>query len=370
MSFKNQRGFSLAGSVVAAAIIGLVALAAVTVFDNMSRSQNWQTFRTEAENLTDEIRASLASAAACRQSLGAAVLINGRSTPIGAVKFDDGSVRFALNVPYGNGAVKIVSIAFNYTPGDAAAPAPANSGQGELVLTLGAPKSVLGPSTVARSISVQTAKDSATNALAGCNPLSKATDSIWRRSAGTPRAIYYSEGNVGIGVMNPSVLLHLAHPDTGLGGGIFLENTSSGQIFSISNRADGGNPKRLSLSDETNHAERLVITDSGRLGISKGNPAAELDVNGEIKVGNAGRACDGVHEGSIRYNSAVKNMEFCNGTDWRPMGAVPVKPVVSIHEQGNDPCPEGTSTHQFRVQVGNNNDDYQYTTMEYCVQEN
>lgn len=35
-----------------------------------------------------------------------------------------------------------------------------------------------------------------------------------------------------------------------------------------------------------------------------------------IKVANSAATCDGTTEGSLRYNSTTKKMEFCNGTSW------------------------------------------------------
>jgi len=39
-------------------------------------------------------------------------------------------------------------------------------------------------------------------------------------------------------------------------------------------------------------------------------------VNG-IKIGSVSTACDGTTEGTVRYNSTAKRMEFCNGTEWK-----------------------------------------------------
>src|SRR5690606_30526139 len=36
-----------------------------------------------------------------------------------------------------------------------------------------------------------------------------------------------------------------------------------------------------------------------------------------IKIGSVSTTCDGTTEGTVRYNSTSKNMEFCNGTTWK-----------------------------------------------------
>ena len=58
----------------------------------------------------------------------------------------------------------------------------------------------------------------------------------------------------------------------------------------------------------------------GNVGIGIADPKAKLDVSGEVKVASSGIACSTTNEGSIRYNSTDKKMEFCNGTAWTDMG--------------------------------------------------
>ena len=41
-----------------------------------------------------------------------------------------------------------------------------------------------------------------------------------------------------------------------------------------------------------------------------------MDVNGLIKIGNNQSQCSSNIEGCLRYNSNLKNIEFCNGSNW------------------------------------------------------
>ena len=58
----------------------------------------------------------------------------------------------------------------------------------------------------------------------------------------------------------------------------------------------------------------------GNVGVGTTNPSAKLDVAGEVKFGNTSSTCNATNEGQQRYNSASKNMEFCNGTTWTAYG--------------------------------------------------
>jgi len=71
--------------------------------------------------------------------------------------------------------------------------------------------------------------------------------------------------------------------------------------------------------------DRMTVMNTGNIGIGTANPAATLDVNGGLKLGTAS-TCDATSEGTMRYNSTRKAMEFCNGTEWSLIN--PPQPVV------------------------------------------
>ena len=66
-----------------------------------------------------------------------------------------------------------------------------------------------------------------------------------------------------------------------------------------------------------------------KLGIGNPSPAVSLDVNGTIKIGNAGELCQAVSAGAVRYNSTSNTMEYCNGTVWGPFSQ-PVSNSMTI----------------------------------------
>jgi len=55
---------------------------------------------------------------------------------------------------------------------------------------------------------------------------------------------------------------------------------------------------------------------SGDVGIGTPSPQARLDVWGEVKFGTTGTNCTLKNEGGVRYNSFLKKLELCNGSDW------------------------------------------------------
>src|SRR5205085_19019 len=61
---------------------------------------------------------------------------------------------------------------------------------------------------------------------------------------------------------------------------------------------------------------------NSRLGVGTPSPVVPLHVNGEVMLGKSAPAvaCNAGTEGTLRYNSLSKQMEFCNGTNWQTLG--------------------------------------------------
>lgn len=61
----------------------------------------------------------------------------------------------------------------------------------------------------------------------------------------------------------------------------------------------------------------LHANNQGNVGVGTSSPQEKLDVQGNIKIGNSGvNTCNSSNEGSMRYSSTLKAMQFCNGTSW------------------------------------------------------
>jgi hypothetical protein len=83
----------------------------------------------------------------------------------------------------------------------------------------------------------------------------------------------------------------------------------------------------------------MRVLSSGRVGINTITPQATLDVNGAIRMGTQA-TCDTATEGTQRYNSTTKQMEFCNGSSWNAMGANAV-PSGAVSAYAQATCPAG-----------------------------
>ncbi len=63
-----------------------------------------------------------------------------------------------------------------------------------------------------------------------------------------------------------------------------------------------------------------IFYNGGKVGIGTSTPVATLDVSGGVKMANDTAPCLASNEGTQRYNSTSKTMEFCNGSAWTAMG--------------------------------------------------
>jgi len=138
----------------------------------------------------------------------------------------------------------------------------------------------------------------------------------------------YVTGEVGIGTNAPAEELHIKGSLLTDGGWVKVAG-DSGLLFSTygggfqmtdANYIRSYGNKTLELRRDS--IREVALLTWGKVGINTSNPAVDLDVsNGMIKLGLGAHngACSSTLEGSLRYNSTTKLMEYCNGTSWGPV---------------------------------------------------
>ena len=98
-------------------------------------------------------------------------------------------------------------------------------------------------------------------------------------------------------------------------GNLLISNPMAGQL---SNVVVIGNEITPTTSNSTDNVILLGKTglDAPRVGVGTYKPQAKLDVAGAVRVANDTSACTSANEGAIRYVSASKKFQGCDGTGW------------------------------------------------------
>ncbi len=154
---------------------------------------------------------------------------------------------------------------------------------------------------------------------------SSTTNALRLFTNGGERVRVDTTGNVGIGTTTPGYPLDVRN---NLGGintivGKFTSNTVNGACVTINDLGTTISSGICSVGDDmtvfTHNTEKFRVKSDGKVGIGTTAPATKLDVAGGVKIG-VEYTCDGGTEGTLRYNSGTKQMEFCNGSSWTSMG--------------------------------------------------
>ena len=101
-----------------------------------------------------------------------------------------------------------------------------------------------------------------------------------------------------------------------------------------------------------------LTVSTGNVGIGDNSPKAKLEVNGAIKFGTSS-LCDSTTEGSQRYNSTTKAMEFCDGSAWRVFGSSGLVSSFMVHRNGVN---GGSSAIDWTTESYDTNNEFNLTT--------
>lgn len=354
---KNQRGVSLAGTLVAVGMVAIVSFASLILFNTNLLQQKFVEQKYAVTNLHKEIYDQLTNEQSCKSTFSAAAGqllkrddIDGPTEEFAftKIKSPDGATDVfkkystSADPTYDNGLIRIDDFRLKgyqdqgldgnnrYT-----ATAILEAKYKQNSKTVGAevfrPKQIKIHFTFYRTDPTPPAGPDAAQdkEVQTCKAIGGSGDSFWSLTP-TGDGIFYSE-KVGIGTNNPRRALHIEH--NGTNNGIGLTNSGGapnnitevfsdvGDIGVLNYGHTAGAPSgRLDLRVE--NAPRLSILQSnGNVGIGTTAPNAKLEVSGGIMPGSQTSvvacgmgAANG--EGAIRYNYVSHRLEYCNGTNW------------------------------------------------------
>lgn len=156
---RNERGFSLVGTMVA--VVGIMGAAMATMFDLMTKQQNTLRYVSSVTTVHDEIKQELAVADACLSTFSGKVLTSGASYSITQIKDKNGSVKYSLTSNY-DGVLKIdgMQLVVGTMTG--------TTGEGTLTVRFTPSVAIQGPTIRPRDIRVVFQRDSGTNVITAC----------------------------------------------------------------------------------------------------------------------------------------------------------------------------------------------------------
>lgn len=197
MSTNNSHGFSMVEVMVAAAMLGGLALGVSHLMGNMTKSN--LKAQTDSENLLafNEMISILSDPDSCMATFSGMILPTSQTTTVTELKRHQKSTntdtpKFTVSTSFGNNNMSVQSYTIGiYDPATKVFKFQANF----------AKKSMLGPGTTPKTIEIyaEGPNGTAAGALTICRSVSTASTDIWSRGSGTD--IFYG-GNVGIGGSN------------------------------------------------------------------------------------------------------------------------------------------------------------------------
>lgn len=284
----NSKGFSLVEVLVAAGMVGVIGLGVMSLTKQSSESAKSLEVNTEMVTVLNEMRAILSDPTNCKKTfdgknaassatpVDSLIYVNKSGTDVN--KFE--TITRNPNAKYGQGRIKILEYALDDSGAgvDVASEETTN-----LVVTFDRGKGISGNQTISKNIKLWVDVSAGGN-IQDCRSISATANLIWTRSNVNQNDIFYSGGQVGIGINDPTA-------------GFQLDVEGNARV-----------------------SETMKIGDKQAIGKDIDAAGPPLDVAGEIRLQKGNKVCNNGLEGAIRYNDGPKRMEFCDGNSWRQMG--------------------------------------------------
>ncbi|WPU63776.1 phage tail protein [Peredibacter starrii] len=173
--------------------------------------------------------------------------------------------------------------------------------------------------------------------------------------------IYYNLGDVGVGTATPAAELHVvdstdsqayvridsARSVNGASTAVVEMNATASpapankknfQIMNV-NGTTGNQLTVMATNDDLSQkGKRVTITHDGDVAIgATAAPAAKLEVEGGVKIGNDSGTCNASKQGTMRFVGG--NFEGCDGVSWVTMGSS--TPAGQVATYAMSTCPSG-----------------------------
>jgi Tfp pilus assembly protein PilV len=332
MKFLNTKGMSIVQVMVAAGLMGALAIGLMKLSQkNMKSSKAYET-KNDITAIIGEIRGMLSSPDACKESFvpGGTASIDATNSgdTVTSIKNSSGNAKFQEGTRYGSVILNNILITDQQ---DSDVTVNSNDvGETYLKVTFDRGSQTFGNRMLTRNIKLWV-KVNPSNLITECRAFSSGESNIWTRSSADITKIFYNDGNVGIGTDNPEARLHVVNDGNGpelridaadatTFSGLQMSNGGTDRWVLGSSNSPGHNFQLLHYKNSGAQEQSFFINRStGRVGIGPSySPTAKLDVQGEIKIGIAtapgAGACS--PNGKMRYNAGT-GMQVCHGGTWQ-----------------------------------------------------
>ncbi|MDC0980148.1 prepilin-type N-terminal cleavage/methylation domain-containing protein, partial [Bdellovibrionales bacterium] len=195
---RNQIGMSLIEVMIAVGVTGIASVGMLKLTENNMKSNRAFETKNDALAIVAEIRSILSDPDSCKQSLETKRADNSGNT-IPNIQKDGGAVKFTKGSKYGSVLIS------NFVMSDSGTEVevlPNDIGDTYLEIEFDRGDFTFGGKIIKKSIKLWVRVNPSKEILE-CRAYSSGENALWERTATDPYKIFYSGGNVGIGVSDP-----------------------------------------------------------------------------------------------------------------------------------------------------------------------